>query len=156
VKQIIFISLISLLIVSCTPQRRLARLIRKHPELSQEIVDTLKIDTLLYVPAKEASLHLPSTFPDTITRIENGIKIKFWNIPAAKNDIDSVSKNDSLGIKITIPEDSITFTKNLTYVKSSVSASNEINNNYLVIAVIIFLIIILIILIALILKKLFN
>ena len=46
--------LLILFISSCTPQKRLARLVKHHPELEYTIHDTVRIDTnIVYAPPKE-------------------------------------------------------------------------------------------------------
>lgn len=73
-KNITFI-LIALLIVSCSPQKRLARLVKKHPELIQD---------------KPIVIHDTTIFRDTITKT---IKI---TIPAIDENFDSKGKDTTM------------------------------------------------------------
>ena len=70
-----------LMIAACTPQGRLNRLIKKHPELTQ--VDTITVTDLIHIPeTKKDTVFLLSQVPDNQPIIiENErIKIRFVKI----------------------------------------------------------------------------
>lgn len=50
---IILIGIILICTISCTPEKRLARLVKKHPELVQK--DTIWNDTTIYIQSKNLS-----------------------------------------------------------------------------------------------------
>jgi len=87
-KNIIFI-LLALLIVSCSPQKRLAKLIKKHPELVKDTTITI---------------HDTTRFRDTITKT---IKVE---VPAISEDFDSKGKDTTMesdNLKVTTKKDKI-------------------------------------------------
>jgi len=87
-KNIIFI-LLALLIVSCSPQKRLARLIKKHPEL---------------ITDKPVVVHDTTRFRDTVVKT---IKI---TTPAIDENFDSKGKDTTMesdNLKVTTKKDKI-------------------------------------------------
>ena len=88
------ILILSLLLFSCSPQSRLNRLIKNHPELS--IKDTVKvIDTLI----------IPELKFDTVFRVTNNIDTFYVD---KENIKFQIIKNDSIiKVKFFIPADTI-------------------------------------------------
>jgi len=57
---------LSFLLFSCSPQKRLHRLVKKHPELTR--VDTIKIQDTIIVPGiKTDTVFSSSLLNDTVT-----------------------------------------------------------------------------------------
>ena len=86
--------IIIILLISCTPQKRLNRLVRNHPYLSK--IDTIKIVDTIVVPNYEYDTIETVTFHDT-TIIVNNEKIEaryyydtlrkeIWHEITCKND----------------------------------------------------------------------
>ena len=68
-----------LLLASCSPQKRLHRLVSKHPELSR--VDTIKIQDTVIVPSiKTDTVFSSSLLKDTVTITKEKLKIKLIEI----------------------------------------------------------------------------
>jgi len=95
-KTFIVIFIASITIAACTPQKRLARLIDRHPELITYSTDTIYIDTVLIVPAKEVNISIPVNF-DSIKLVSQGFTFDF------------VKVNDTIKVKVTTPIDSIIY-----------------------------------------------
>lgn len=96
---ILFVTLFS----SCTPQRRIARIIERHPEAvtleEKTFVDTFyiqsqKIDTVVYVPIAKKDSALKSEVKEAIT----------LKIGSAKAHILPVLKGDSLELSIEVEQ----------------------------------------------------
>lgn len=85
-----------ILLISCTPQKRLARLLNQHPELVTYSTDSIYIDTILIVPGKEVSISIPVNFDSIISQV-NGFTFDF------------VKVNDTIKVKVTTPVDSIIY-----------------------------------------------
>jgi len=78
-KQIIKISLVLVLLISCTPQRRLERLLRKHPELTS--IDSITIHDTIRVIVPEVHLDTVVTLQqlyDTVYLEQEQLKVKVW------------------------------------------------------------------------------
>ena len=86
---------------SCSPQKRLARLVDKHPELVQKVKDTIRIDTFIVHRGSIESFSIPVSF-DTLSIKGVGYKLNFYKA----NDsiqIDVQSNIDTVYIKIEKP-----------------------------------------------------
>jgi len=78
-KNYLYILLLILLISSCSPQKRLHRLVKKHPELSR--VDTIKIQDTVIVPGiKTDTVFSSSLLHDTVTITKENLQIKLIEI----------------------------------------------------------------------------
>ena len=78
-KNFILIILTILLLTSCSPQRRLHRLVTKHPELNR--VDTIKIQDTVIIPGPKVDTTFHSSvLKDTITITKEKLKIKLIEI----------------------------------------------------------------------------
>ena len=78
-KRLIYILLLITLIISCTPQRRLERLLRKHPELTS--VDSITIHDTIRVIVPEVHLDTIVTLQqlyDTVYLEQEQLKVKVW------------------------------------------------------------------------------
>lgn len=78
-RKIIITALIGFVLVSCSPQKRFTRLIKKHPELIQ--TDTfIRIDTVkVIVPRIEHdTAFIESLLYDTVRIEKERLKIKVW------------------------------------------------------------------------------
>ena len=78
-KRLIYILLLITLIISCTPQRRLERLLRKHPELTS--IDSITIHDTIRVTVPEVHLDTVVTLQqlyDTVYLEQEQLKIKVW------------------------------------------------------------------------------
>ena len=108
-KNTILIILAILLLASCSPQRRLHRLVSKHPELSR--VDTIKIQDTVIVPGpKVDTTFYSSVLKDTITITKEKLQIRLIEI----NDtiyLDAVVEPDTVVISKEILVDRIIHTK---------------------------------------------
>lgn len=76
--RIIAILLISVCVVGCSPQARLARLIKNNPQLVKS--DTIKIHDTTFVK----SIHIDTIIqagvtPDTVTIVKDKLVIKYFN-----------------------------------------------------------------------------
>jgi len=69
-----FLLLLIFILASCSPQKRLSRLVNHHPEL--KIVDTLHIRDTILIPMVRADtlLHIDSLF-DTVTFKQDRLKV---------------------------------------------------------------------------------
>ena len=78
-KKIFYILLLITLIISCTPQRRLERLLRKHPELTS--IDSITIHDTIRVIVPEVHLDTVVTLQqlyDTVYLEQEQLKVKVW------------------------------------------------------------------------------
>ena len=78
-KRLIYILLLITLIISCTPQRRLERLLRKHPELTS--IDSITIHDTIRVTVPEVHLDTVVTLQqlyDTVYLEQEQLKVKVW------------------------------------------------------------------------------
>jgi hypothetical protein len=78
-KRLIYILLLITLIISCTPQRRLERLLRKHPELTS--IDSITIHDTIRVIVPEVHLDTIVTLQqlyDTVYLEQEQLKVKVW------------------------------------------------------------------------------
>ena len=67
------------LLFSCSPQKRLHRLVKKHPELTQ--LDTIKIQDTIIVPGiKTDTVFSSSLLHDTVTITKDNLQIKLIEI----------------------------------------------------------------------------
>ena len=74
IRPINFLLLLIFILASCSPQKRLSRLVNHHPEL--KIVDTLHIRDTIPIPRIQADtlLHIDSLF-DTVTIKKDRLKV---------------------------------------------------------------------------------
>jgi len=72
------------LFTSCSPQKRLARLANKHPELVQSVKDTVRIDTFIVHQRSIERFTIPVSF-DTLSIKGVGYKLNFYK------SMDSIS-----------------------------------------------------------------
>lgn len=78
-KKILYILVLITLIISCTPQRRLERLLRKHPELTS--IDSITIHDTIRVIVPEVHLDTIVTLQqlyDTVYLEQEQLKVKVW------------------------------------------------------------------------------
>lgn len=78
-KRLIYIIVLITLIISCTPQRRLERLLRKHPELTS--IDSITIHDTIRVIVPEVHLDTIVTLQqlyDTVYLEQEQLKVKVW------------------------------------------------------------------------------
>ena len=78
-KKILYILVLITLIISCTPQRRLERLLRKHPELTS--IDSITIHDTIRVTVPEVHLDTVVTLQqlyDTVYLEQEQLKVKVW------------------------------------------------------------------------------
>lgn len=89
-----------LLLASCSPQKRLHRLVSKHPELSR--VDTIKIQDTVIVPSiKTDTVFSSSLLKDTVTITKEKLKIKLTEI------------NDTIYLNAEVEPDTVILTKDV-------------------------------------------
>ena len=99
-KNTILIILTILLLASCSPQRRLHRLVTKHPELSR--VDTIKIqDTVIVLGLKADTVFHSSLLKDTIIITKEKLKIRLIEI------------NDTIYLDAEVEPDTVIITKEI-------------------------------------------
>lgn len=87
---------------SCSPQKRLERLLRKYPELT--ISDTINYTTLVPIPAKTAEFTINYTYRDTLINLfsNDSLKLSYTVI------------NDSLiKVLVYVPPDTIFISRNI-------------------------------------------
>jgi len=74
IRTINFLLLLIFILASCSPQKRLSRLVNHHPEL--KVVDTLHIRDTIPIPMVQADtlLHMDSLF-DTVTFKKDRLKV---------------------------------------------------------------------------------
>ena len=78
-KRLIYIIALIALVISCTPQRRLERLLRKHPELTS--IDSITIHDTIRVIVPEVHLDTVVTLQqlyDTVYLEQEQLKVKVW------------------------------------------------------------------------------
>ncbi len=78
-KKLIYIIAVITLIISCTPQRRLERLLRKHPELTS--IDSIIIHDTIRVIVPEVRVDTIVTLEqlyDTVYLEQEQLKVKVW------------------------------------------------------------------------------
>ena len=98
-KKIIYLIII-LLLTSCSPQKRLNRLINKYPELSK--TDTIKLIDSVIVPAIKTDTFFSSfALKDTITITKEKLKIKLVKI------------NDTIYLNAEVEPDTIIFEREI-------------------------------------------
>ena len=98
-KYFLFIAVL-LLLVSCSPQKRLHRLIAKHPELTR--IDTIKIQDSVFVPGTNVdTVFRPSLLHDTVTITQEKLQIKL------------IEKNDTIYLNANVKPDTIIITKEI-------------------------------------------
>ena len=89
-----------LLLVSCSPQKRLHRLITKHPELTR--IDTIKIQDSVFVPGTNVdTVFRSSLLHDTVTITQEKLQIKL------------IEKNDTIYLNAEVEPDTIVITKEI-------------------------------------------
>lgn len=76
-KKYVFITLLLLIIVGCSPQKRLQRLVSKHPELVQ--TDTIKLTDTTYIPGTKIDTTFVHGKNDTIVFWKDNIKVQIIN-----------------------------------------------------------------------------
>jgi hypothetical protein len=98
-----YIICIILILSACSPQKRLQRLVARHPELIR--MDTVRFQKTLVVPARTAAMHMPADRffsdlqnrqPIVVTDFVTGITVNISN-----------NENDTIAISVTVPPDSI-------------------------------------------------
>ena len=98
-KYFLFIAVL-LLLVSCSPQKRLHRLITKHPELTR--IDTIKIQDSVFVPGTNVdTVFRSSLLHDTVTITQEKLQIKL------------IEKNDTIYLNANVEPDTIVITKEI-------------------------------------------
>jgi hypothetical protein len=78
-KKLIYIIALIALVISCTPQRRLERLLRKHPELTS--IDSIIIHDTIRVIVPEVRVDTIVTLEqlyDTVYLEQEQLKVKVW------------------------------------------------------------------------------
>jgi hypothetical protein len=78
-RKTVYVLALITLIISCTPQRRLERLLRKHPELTS--VDSITIHDTIRVIVPEVHLDTVVTLQqlyDTVYLEQEQLKVKVW------------------------------------------------------------------------------
>ena len=109
-KKTIFLSFIFLLssfvLCSCSPQKRLERLLKQYPELC--ITDTINITTPVPIPAKNAEFIVNYTYRDTLISLysTDSMKLSYTVIN------DSIIK-----VIINVKHDTISITQNISVEK---------------------------------------
>lgn len=99
-KNLIIITLSILLLASCSPQRRLHRLVSKHPELSR--TDTINIQDTVIVPGvKVDTIFHSSLLKDTITITKEKLKIRLIEV------------NDTIYLDAKVEPDTVILTKEI-------------------------------------------
>jgi len=101
----IFLFFTLILLASCSPQKRLHRLVKKHPELTQ--LDTIKIIDTIIVPGTNIdTVFHSSLLHDTVTITKENLQIKLIEI----NDtiyLNADVKADTIIIERKIPVERI-------------------------------------------------
>ena len=98
-KYIFYISFL-LLLMSCSPQKRLHRLVNKHPELSR--VDTIKIQDTVIVPGpKVDTVFHSSVLKDTLIITKDKLQIRLLKI------------NDTIYLDAKVEPDTVILTKEI-------------------------------------------
>ena len=112
-KYFLFIALCCFLfLTACSPQRRLARLVKKHPELLTK--DTLSFRDTVVIPGVEMDTAvLLSALKDTVTLIRDSVITRVW----LRNDsvfIETLVKPDTVIRVLKVPYEKILI-KNPTF-----------------------------------------
>ena len=98
-KYFLFIAVL-LLLVSCSPQKRLHRLVSKHPELTR--IDTIKIqDSVFVLGTNVDTVFRSSLLHDTVTITQEKLQIKL------------IEKNDTIYLNANVKPDTIIITKEI-------------------------------------------
>ena len=96
-----------LTLLSCSPQKKLHRLLKKHPELLQ--TDTIKINDSIFIPEiRIDTIFHYSTLKDTIVITKENLKIKILE----HNDtvyLDASVKSDTVVIVKEIPVEKLAY-----------------------------------------------
>jgi hypothetical protein len=115
VNKIVIVWLLSCFIIACrTPEQKLQRLIKKHPELVK--VDTVwQIDTVIVKEVKKDTVFSLFESHDTVTIIKDKLTIKhFYNkhdstvYLSGKCDTDTIIKEVPVQVHTVTPEKDIT------------------------------------------------
>jgi len=89
-----------LLLLSCSPQKRLHRLVTKHPELTR--IDTIKIQDSVFVPGTNVdTVFRYSLLHDTVSITQEKLQIKI------------IEKNDTIYLNAKVEPDTIIITKEI-------------------------------------------
>ena len=99
-KKAIYLILVIIIFSSCSPQRRLDRLVTKHPELTR--IDTIKIQDSVFVPG---------TNLDTVFRAS--LLYDTVRITQEKLQIQLIERNDTIYLNATVEPDTIIITKEI-------------------------------------------
>ena len=98
-----------LTLLSCSPQKKLHRLLKKHPELLQ--TDTIKINDSIFIPEiRIDTIFRYSTLKDTIVITKEKLKIKILEV----NDtvfLDASVKSDTVVLNKEIPVEKMVYTE---------------------------------------------
>ena len=114
-KNFILFTFSVILFASCTPQKRLHRLLTKHPELTQ--VDTLIIqDTIITPGVNVDTVFHSSVLKDTITITRNNLQIKFIEIDDTIY-LDAEVESDTVILTKEIFVDTIVYTEPIVWYK---------------------------------------
>ncbi len=103
-----------ILLTSCSPQKRLANLLKRYPELC--ITDTLKITTPVPIPAKNAEFIVNYTFRDTLINLYSADSIKLSY---------SVINDSIIKVFVHVPPDTIFITQNIPVEKIKIIKPNN-------------------------------
>lgn len=115
-----YIIILSAFIFSCTPQRRIARIISRHPDAI--IYDTTKLTSTLITPA----LSIPFKFSvDTIISLRPGDTITTGE---NKVVLTISTDNDSVNINVNILPDTIR--KDTSIVRPSITVTHETGRKF--------------------------
>ena len=99
-KTLIFLTITILLLASCSPQKRLHRLVTKHPELTR--IDTIKIQDSVFVPGTNVdTVFRSSLLHDTVGITQEKLQIKI------------IEKNDTIYLNAKVEPDTIIITKEI-------------------------------------------
>ena len=105
-KYLILLTL-SFLLLSCSPQRKLHRLLKKYPELLQ--TDTIKINDSIFIPEiRVDTIFHYSTLKDTVIITKEKLKIKILEV----NDtiyLDAEVKADTVVLVKEIPVEKLVY-----------------------------------------------
>jgi hypothetical protein len=99
-KTLIFFTITILLLASCSPQKRLHRLVTKYPELTR--IDTIKIQDSVFVPGTNVdTVFMSSLLHDTVTITQEKLQIKI------------IEKNDTIYLNAKVKPDTIVVTREI-------------------------------------------
>ena len=102
ITSVLFLLILSFILTSCSPQKRLAHLLKNHPELC--ITDTIKLTTPVPIPAKNAEFIVNYTYRDTLINLYSNDSIKLSY---------SVINDSIIKVFIHVPADTIFITQNI-------------------------------------------